>query len=117
MLAHTWPGNLRELRNAVERAVILPPEPSSRPPIWVCIWPQAWIKTASPSRWRASARLCRSPPCSVNTSRALSPRRRRSRQRLASSASTRQRCNGNASDLAWPDNLTWDVLDCVFASE
>ena len=23
MLAHTWPGNLRELRNAVERAVIL----------------------------------------------------------------------------------------------
>jgi NtrC-family two-component system response regulator AlgB len=25
MLAHTWPGNLRELRNAVERAVILAP--------------------------------------------------------------------------------------------
>ena len=33
MLAHTWPGNLRELRNAVERAVILAPEPSSLPPI------------------------------------------------------------------------------------
>ena len=25
MLAHPWPGNLRELRNAVERAVILAP--------------------------------------------------------------------------------------------
>jgi NtrC-family two-component system response regulator AlgB len=25
MLRHTWPGNLRELRNAVERAVILAP--------------------------------------------------------------------------------------------
>jgi NtrC-family two-component system response regulator AlgB len=25
MLTHTWPGNLRELRNAVERAVILAP--------------------------------------------------------------------------------------------
>jgi two-component system, NtrC family, response regulator AlgB len=25
MLLHTWPGNLRELRNAVERAVILAP--------------------------------------------------------------------------------------------
>ena len=25
MMAHSWPGNLRELRNAVERAVILAP--------------------------------------------------------------------------------------------
>jgi NtrC-family two-component system response regulator AlgB len=25
MLSHTWPGNLRELRNGVERAVILAP--------------------------------------------------------------------------------------------
>jgi NtrC-family two-component system response regulator AlgB len=27
MVAHTWPGNLRELRNAVERAVIVSPGP------------------------------------------------------------------------------------------
>jgi NtrC-family two-component system response regulator AlgB len=31
MLAHSWPGNLRELRNAVERAVILAPHDTLEP--------------------------------------------------------------------------------------
>src|SRR5205085_7724914 len=31
LLAHDWPGNLRELRNAVERALILSPGPNIAP--------------------------------------------------------------------------------------
>ena len=33
MMAHSWPGNLRELRNAVERAVILAPHDTLDLPI------------------------------------------------------------------------------------
>jgi formate hydrogenlyase transcriptional activator len=32
MRAHDWPGNIRELQNFIERAVILSPGPSLRPP-------------------------------------------------------------------------------------
>ena len=69
MLAHPWPGNLRELRNAVERAVILAPRDvldAERP------------RPAGPSPsvgqrdapMRTSAHLCRSKRWSANTSRA-----------------------------------------------
>ena len=33
LLAYPWPGNIRELQNFIERAVIMPPSPVLRPPI------------------------------------------------------------------------------------
>jgi formate hydrogenlyase transcriptional activator len=32
--SHTWPGNIRELQNFIERAVILSSGPALRPPLW-----------------------------------------------------------------------------------
>ena len=55
MLAHRWPGNLRELRNAVERAVILAPhDVLDLSPIW------ALGRIFRRRRWRRQAeRACR----------------------------------------------------------
>ena len=50
MVTHTWPGNLRELRNAVERAVILAPHNALNPSdLGICATAATDTETAAPA--------------------------------------------------------------------
>ena len=86
-----WPGNVRQLRNAMERAVIL--------------WPSATIEPeACPSRcfrptWacRRSAATLRSRTWNAGTSWPCWPARRRSKKPPIRWGSTRRPCGGNGN--------------------
>jgi NtrC-family two-component system response regulator AlgB len=87
LLAWPWPGNLRELRNAVERAVILSPGPAlgrraSR---------SAWRERGRQPARRRSAATAPSRRSSASTSCGCSPGRRPRRRRRGSWGSTPRR--------------------------
>ena len=102
---HTWPGNLRELRNAVERAVILALHDMLEPSdLGLSAATDRRMRTESP-RPRASARRCRSNRWNANTLLSVIAQAPRWRPRRASWTSTPRRCSGSASDTGWRDRV------------
>jgi formate hydrogenlyase transcriptional activator len=48
---YTWPGNIRELQNIMERAVLLSPGPQLQVPLTDIVAPVAISDTVNPARW------------------------------------------------------------------
>ena len=97
MVSHAWPGNLRELRNAVERAVILAAHRRLSPPISAFLSHRR-ADTGRRRRRCMSARQSRSNRSNASTSPESSPNPPLSKAPPACWKSMRRRCSGSASD-------------------
>jgi NtrC-family two-component system response regulator AlgB len=100
--AHQWPGNLRELRNGVERAVILAPRECLEPgDLGLADTDSATPRAYSPTTSTLGAPRLLWLPSNVSISPMLLRVRPPSMWQRARWASTPRPCSANASDSVW----------------